>query len=102
MHNASVVKLFQVKQIVFAVCIAIILPAPALSDLAAAESCAAKLSANQMLIYRTAKPDITPSADLTTVVRPKVIALVKAGQLPHASAPDDATVAARCLKLLQS
>jgi hypothetical protein len=67
-----------------------------------AEACASGPSANQGLIYRTVRPEVTPSADLTPLIRARVIALVQAGRIPHASAPDDAQIAARCLRLLQS
>jgi hypothetical protein len=69
---------------------------------ARAETCAAALSPHQSLIYRTVRPDAAASADLTALIRSRVIALVQAGRLPHASAPDDAQMAARCLRLLQS
>jgi hypothetical protein len=74
---------------------------PALAN-AKAESCAAALSPNQSLIYRTVRPEVTPGVDLTPLIRARVITLVQAGRVPYASAPDDAQVAARCLRLLQS
>jgi hypothetical protein len=77
-------------------------PVSALADGKAAETCAAALSVNQQLIYQEIKPDFRPDADLIKQVRPKVIALVNAGKLPRASAPDDAEAAAKCLKLFQS
>jgi hypothetical protein len=67
-----------------------------------AESCASGLSSNQSLIYRTVRPEVTAAADLNPLIRSRVIALVQAGRIPRDSAPDDAQVAARCLRLLQS
>jgi hypothetical protein len=76
-------------------------PVSALADRQAAQTCAAALSVNQQLIYQEIEPDFRPDADLIKQVRPKVIALVKSGKLPRASAPDDAQAAAKCLKLIR-
>jgi hypothetical protein len=77
-------------------------PIAAFADLKAAETCAVTLSPDQRLIYEAVKPDVKLDADLFKLVRTKVIALVTAGRVPRSSAPDDAQIAAKCLKLLQS
>jgi hypothetical protein len=89
------------KHAALAVLLAIGASSPALAN-PGAENCAAALTPNQSLIYRTVRPEVTPGVDLTPLIRARVIALVQAGRVPHASAPDDAQVAARCLRLLQS
>ncbi len=81
--------------------LSVVIPAVVIADSKQADACATKLSADQMLIFRTAKPAVTPSSDMISVVRPKVIALVAAEKLSDAAAPDDALAAARCLGLMQ-
>jgi azurin len=102
MRICSVHRAFAILSFSVPLGVTILQPTAAFADVEAAESCAATLSANQRLIYDTIKPDFRPDADLVKQVRPKVIALVKTGKLPRASAPDDAQTAAKCLKMLQS
>jgi hypothetical protein len=66
-----------------------------------AEGCAQSLTSHQGLIYRTVRPEVAAGVDLVPLIRARVIALVQAGRVPYASAPDDAQAAARCLRLLQ-
>jgi hypothetical protein len=73
---------------------------PALAN-AKADGCAAVLTSHQGLIYRTVRPEVVAGVDLVPLIRARVIALVQAGRVPYASAPDDAQAAARCLRLLQ-
>lgn len=77
-------------------------PIAASADMEAAETCAVTLSADQRLIYEAVKPDVKLDTYLFKLVRTKVIALVTAGRVPRSSAPDDAQIAAKCLKQLQS
>jgi hypothetical protein len=67
-----------------------------------ADGCAAKLTASQKLIYQSVKPEVKPKTKLNPLIRSKTIALVKAGKISRSSAPDDAKIAANCLKLLQN
>jgi hypothetical protein len=71
----------------------------ALADARSAAVCAKSLTVDQKLIYQSVLPDLTREADLTALVRAKVIALVGAGRLPMSSAPDDAKIAGRCLQM---
>jgi hypothetical protein len=67
-----------------------------------ADSCAAKLTASQKLIYSAVKPKVAPKTKLNPLIRSETIALVKAGKISRSTAPKDAQVAATCLKMLQS
>lgn len=75
-------------------------PAPVLADMQSATTCAASLTADQNLIYQSVLPYLTPETDLPSLVRTEVMALVNAGRLSMASAPDDAREAARCLQMV--
>jgi hypothetical protein len=70
------------------------------ADSRSAATCAASLTADQRLIYQSVLLDLTRKANLSDLVRAKVTALVTAGRLPMASAPDDARIAARCLQMV--
>jgi hypothetical protein len=67
-----------------------------------ADACAAKLTASQKLIYAAVKPEVKATTKLNTLVKSKTIALVKAKKISMSAAPDDAKIAANCLKLLQN
>jgi hypothetical protein len=67
-----------------------------------ADACAAKLNSSQRLIYNAVKPEVKPTTKLNPLIKSKTIALVKAKKITMSAAPDDAKVAANCLKLLQN
>jgi hypothetical protein len=71
------------------------------ADIGSATDCAALLTVEQKLIYKSVLPDLKPQADLRALVRSKTIELAKAGRLKMSSAPDDAKIAHRCLKMVR-
>jgi hypothetical protein len=84
--------------IAFALCLASASAAHANTEVA---TCVAKLSPDGQLIFNTVRPELGPTVDLRTLVRAKAIALVGAGKVSQASAPDAALAAAACLELLR-
>jgi hypothetical protein len=75
--------------------------APLSATATQADSCAAKLTPSQKLIYAAVKPEVKPTTKLNPLIKSKTIALVKAKKITMSAAPDDAKIAANCLKLLQ-
>jgi hypothetical protein len=75
-------------------------PVVAFADAKSAAGCAASLTNDQKGIYQAVLADFTQQANLTLLVRAKVIALVEARRLQAASAPDDAKAAAHCLEMM--
>jgi hypothetical protein len=75
---------------------------PAAAAVKEADACAAKLNASQKLIYNAVKPEVKPTTKLNPLIRSKTIGLVKAGKVTRSAAPDDAKIAAKCLKMLQN
>jgi len=73
--------------------------APAFAGAAEAKSCAAQLDANGQLIFNTALPQVSPSADLRGVVTATTKSLVSSGQVPMSAARPAAMAAGQCLKL---
>jgi hypothetical protein len=80
--------------------ILLLLPNTAVSGEAEASSCAGSLSAEAKIIYETVSPLITDGSNLRSVVRRETIALVTAGRVARASAPESARAAAGCLRQL--
>ncbi len=72
----------------------------AFADARSAAVCAASLTTDQKLIYQSVLPDLSREANLPALVRAKVTALVGAGRLPMSSAPEDASIAGRCLQMV--
>jgi azurin len=82
-----------------AIALLAITAAPAFAGTAEAESCAAGLDANGKLIFSTALPQVSPSADLRAVVTTATKSLVTSGQVPRSAAKPAAMAAGQCLKL---
>ncbi len=82
-----------------AIC-SVTLPVTAFADTLSARTCAASLTTDQRLIYQSVLPELTQETDLPSLIRSKVMALVTAGRLQTASAPDDAKIAGRCLLMV--
>ena len=80
---------------------AISLSGVAVADTRSASACSAALTIDQKLIYQTVLADLIRDANLSDLIRAKVTALVTAGRLPMSSAPDDAKVASRCLRMVR-
>jgi hypothetical protein len=68
------------------------------ADRAAADRCAAKLSADSKLIYSDTIGAVAPGIDLKEVVRSKTRSLVIGGKLGRAGAQAAAEAAGTCLK----
>jgi hypothetical protein len=75
---------------------------PVFAAVKEAESCAVSLNAQQKLIYAAVKPEVTAKTKLDALIRKKTMELYKQGRVQRSSAPTDAKVARRCLKMLQS
>jgi azurin len=73
--------------------------APAFAGATEAKTCAASLDANSQTIFNAALPQVTPSANLKTVVTTTTKSLVSAGQVPMSAARPAAMAAGQCLKL---
>jgi hypothetical protein len=69
------------------------------ADQKAAMACAVGLPASARQIYDAVIAAKAPVTDLARTVREQAMALVQAGQIPMATAPDSAMAAARCLEL---
>jgi hypothetical protein len=69
------------------------------ADQKLAMACAVGLSAPARQIYDAVNAGKVPVTDLVRIVREQTMALVQAGQIPMATAPDSASAAARCLEL---
>jgi hypothetical protein len=80
--------------------ILLLLPSSAVSGEGDAGSCVSSLSAEAKMIYEAVAPLVTNGSDLGSVVRRETIALVTAGRVDRASAPDSAKAAAGCLRQL--
>jgi len=70
---------------------------PSLANRAAADSCAAKLSAESKLIYAASIGSVGPGADLKEVVRSKTRSLVMQGKIARGGAQSAAQAAGACL-----
>ena len=77
------------------------LPMTASANRAAADACAASLTAEARLIYDAAAPSVTPNAEIRPVLEEKTRALVSSGRVSRSSARGSATAAGNCLKQLQ-
>jgi hypothetical protein len=77
-----------------------LLPGGALAANASAEVCASALPAEARTIFEAAAPLMTKDSDMRAVISKGTIALVKAGRVARASAPDSAKAACQCLKRL--
>jgi hypothetical protein len=64
-------------------------------------ACVAKLSADGQLIFNTVRSELGPNVELRPLVRAKAIALVGAGKVSQAAAPDAALAATACIELLR-
>ncbi|MEI6201788.1 hypothetical protein [Aestuariivirga sp.] len=73
--------------------------APAFAGAAEAKSCAASLDANGQLIFNSALPQVSPTADLRAVVTATTKSLVTSGQVPRSAAKPAAMAAGQCLKM---
>ncbi len=71
---------------------------PALANRAAADACAARLSAESKLIYAATIGAVAPGVDLKEIVRSKTRGLVMAGKLNRGQALAAAEAAGACLK----
>jgi hypothetical protein len=79
--------------------ILLLLPNPTLAGRPEADACAGALPAEARYIYVVVAPLITKGSDMRAVLRRETIALVKAGRVERASAPESAKAASLCLKL---
>ncbi len=70
---------------------------PSFADRAAADKCAAGLSADSKLIYAAAIGSVAPGVDLKDVVTSKTRSLVFAGKLGRGGARTAAEAAGTCL-----
>lgn len=68
----------------------------------AADTCAAKLAADGLLIYQHALPGATPAADLRALVEAKTRELAMAGRISRTSARSNAVAVHECLMKLRS
>jgi len=71
------------------------------ADPAAASRCRAGLAPEAALIYDAVLPQVTPKAVIRDVLRQKVRAMVKAGQVQESTARDSATAAGACFQALR-
>jgi hypothetical protein len=91
----------------FAIVLAFSITEAAITEGAVAQSnteiaaCVAKLSADGILIFNSARPELGPATDLTTLVRATAVQLVGTGKVSQAAAPAAALAAAACLELLR-
>jgi hypothetical protein len=69
------------------------------ADQKGATACTVGLSAPTRQIYGAVVAAKAPVPDLARTVRERTTALIQAGQIPMAQAPDSALAAARCLEL---
>ncbi len=83
------------------VAFALLFPATALAAKPEADSCAAILPAEAKSIYANVSPSVTPGIDLRALVREKVTAMVKAGEVGMTTARTSALSAGKCLQMLQ-
>jgi hypothetical protein len=74
-------------------------PAAALAGKPEANACASALPAEARFIFAAVAPLIADGSDMRAILRKETIALVKAGQVERASAPESAKAASLCLKL---
>jgi hypothetical protein len=85
-----------------AVCaLAILLPATGLAAAPQADACAASLPPEAKTIYTEVSPSVAPGIDLRALVKEKVTAMVKAGQVSLSTARSSAVSAGKCLQMLQ-
>jgi hypothetical protein len=69
------------------------------ADSAAANACAAQLPKDARTIFDTTLPQLTPNADLRSLVIASTRKLAMAGTIDRSDARDSATAAAKCLQL---
>ena len=86
-------------RIITAIALLAISAAPAFAGAAEATSCAAGLDANGQKIFNAALPQVTPSANLKTVVTTTTKSLVSSGQVSMSAARPAAMAAGKCLKM---
>lgn len=75
----------------------LIVPASALADQNAANSCAAALSKDGKTIYAAVGPSYKPGTDLRALMEAQIPGLVRAGKVERSSARSNAVAAAECL-----
>jgi hypothetical protein len=74
-------------------------PAAALAGRPQANACASALPAEARFIFAAVAPLVAEGSDMPSILRKETIALVKAGHVARASAPESAKAASLCLKL---
>ena len=90
------------RSLAFAVAaFALVAPAGAFADVAAATSCAAVLPAEAKAIYDAAAPEFPAAADRRALVKATTVALVKTGAVQLGSARSSAAAAGDCLRKLR-
>ncbi len=68
------------------------------ADTAKATACAAKLTPDAKLIFDKTLPQVTPTADLRSLLTTNTRSLAMAGTISRANARTSATAAAQCLQ----
>jgi hypothetical protein len=79
-------------------CVLVLAPVLAVADAATLPACAGSLTADQKVIYDAVLLAYDPATHLESQVRTQTIALATDGQIPMNTAPDDAQIAAECLR----
>jgi hypothetical protein len=79
-------------------CLLIFSPVLAIAQTAEVPVCVGSLTADQKVIYDAVLLTYDPTAELESQVRAVTMALVTDGQIPMHSAPQDAQIAAECLR----
>ncbi|OYX15134.1 MAG: hypothetical protein B7Z15_01585 [Rhizobiales bacterium 32-66-8] len=74
----------------------------AFADRPAGDKCAAGLSADAQAVYSATAPQVTPGADLRSLITAQARALVGSGTLTASSARPAAEAAGKCLMLINS
>jgi hypothetical protein len=75
-------------------------PDAALAGMPEANACASALHAEARFIFAAVAPLVAEGSDMRAILRKETIALVKAGHIARASAPESAKAAGLCLKRL--
>jgi hypothetical protein len=78
----------------------VMFPVVALANQQAADDCAAKLPKNAAAIYSASAPQISPGANIRTIVTSVTRGMVRSGSLSRSEARPAAESAGSCLKLL--
>lgn len=75
----------------------LLVPASALADQNAADTCAASLPKDGKTIYESVGPSYKPGTDLRALMKAQVPGLVMAGKVDKSSARANAVAAGKCL-----